>query len=99
MQTFNHFSEIAAATEQNIVGVLPYTTGSTTNAVEPGNKVAELLETTVRDAVQFKGLAVICPEYTPVATFEMAGDVLRLKQVTLVDASQLGCRIGLSFRQ
>jgi len=89
MQTFNHFSEIAATTEQSIIGDLPLTTAATANSVKSEDKVAALLETTARDAVQFKGLAVMCPDYTPIAKFEMSDDVLRLKQVTLVPPDRM----------
>ena len=94
MQTFNHFSEIAATTERNIIGDLPLTTAATANTVKSDDKVAALLEATSRDAVQFKGLAVICPDYIPTGVFEMSGDVLRLKQVTLVPPDRAGLTAG-----
>ena len=85
MQTFNHFSEIAVAPSQNSVRA----TSSAVN-VAPGNQeaISELLSTTVKDIVQFKGLALMCPNYAPIAKFEMSDDVLRLKQVTLVDPNR-----------
>jgi hypothetical protein len=85
MQTFNNFSEIAATPSQNSVRA----TSSAVNTAS-GNQdgISELLSTTVKDIVQFKGLALMCPNYTPVAKFEMSDDVLRLKQVTLVDPNR-----------
>jgi hypothetical protein len=94
MQTFNSFSQMATAnTAQNYNSASPsVVTNNAANYVEPQDRdtISELLESTVKDVVQLKGLTTLCPKFSPIAKFEMDGDILRLKQVTLVNPDHAG---------
>jgi len=97
METYNSFAEVAAACpSQNSVS--PTCSAVTNNVDIPPpdrNKIAELVAPTIRDIVQFKTVAGLCPDFAPVAKFAMEDESLRLVQVTFVNPEYASLARGL----